>query len=336
MNTRLHRSVPTHVWLWIVGIGLVCLGLGSPISSQAAPVISSTPPTEAVQADEIFSYQMQVSGTELTFGLDEEPAGMTISPMGFISWAPVTTGTYRAIATVRDSSGGFTAQPFQITVTPGALTALTITPNDRPTIVKKDASVTFTAHGVDAEGNTVPLERVGWTATGDVGTISSTGVFTGKKGGIAEITAQLGVARASVGVVVTDVQETPVTPKGAVLGDSTTTASEEAPGDVLAATDTTPQESGSANVQSCNNWPPIVIFGMIVVYPIVLIAYNRYMNKRPNTFWWLFPALLTVIALIIYSKYLCEGTYLWWPWVMLGIGVIITMLMAPRHTPEQN
>ena len=70
---------------------------------------------------------------------------------------------------------------------------------------------------------------------------------------------------------------------------------------------------------------------------MALITYFKYEKKQKTGGWWIAPVLLTVIGLVIYYKYVCAGTYAWWPWILLLIGVIITMNYKMKmKTPSED
>jgi uncharacterized delta-60 repeat protein len=65
--------------------------------------ITSTPATSALEGY-TYSYQVNATGTSLTYSLDTAPTGMTISSSGLVSWPTPTTGTVPV--TVRVTTGG--------------------------------------------------------------------------------------------------------------------------------------------------------------------------------------------------------------------------------------
>jgi len=93
-----------------------------------APIISSTAPAAATE-DVFYSYQVVVTdpddannGTDLSFSLSDEPAGMTISSTGLIEWTPVEGVTSSGNVTVTVADGGedgsiAATELFTITVT---------------------------------------------------------------------------------------------------------------------------------------------------------------------------------------------------------------------------
>ena len=76
------------------------------------PVISSTPSLSAVEVN-TYSYPVVVTdpdddnnGTDLLYVLAGEPDGMTISPLGLISWIPPEGTTTSGVITLTVSDGG--------------------------------------------------------------------------------------------------------------------------------------------------------------------------------------------------------------------------------------
>ena len=70
-----------------------------------APVITSTAPDGDVELGSSFEYQVGASDVDdasLYYSLSGNPAGMTISGGGFISWTPSDIGSYTVIVTVSD------------------------------------------------------------------------------------------------------------------------------------------------------------------------------------------------------------------------------------------
>ncbi|MBX5483482.1 MAG: right-handed parallel beta-helix repeat-containing protein, partial [Myxococcaceae bacterium] len=97
--------------------------------------------------------------------------GGTISSSGLFT-AGTTPGTFTN--TVRATSGSITTYA-TVTVTPGALANLTITPGTKTLAV--NGTQQFTATGTDSAGNTVPVS-VTWSVVNGGGTITPTGLFT--------------------------------------------------------------------------------------------------------------------------------------------------------------
>ncbi|MGB5396904.1 MAG: putative Ig domain-containing protein, partial [Gammaproteobacteria bacterium] len=113
------------------------------------PSITSTAPTTATE-DVQYSYTVGVSdiddtnnGTDLTFSLSNQPAGMVVSTMGVITWTPLEGVLTSGMVTVQVADGGENGslpdtENFTVTVTPV---------NDPPSITSADPSTTLTEGG---------------------------------------------------------------------------------------------------------------------------------------------------------------------------------------------
>ncbi len=329
----------------IAAVGVILLSsallVAHPAYGFEAPVITSVPPANAVTTDGTYVYQAQVQTagpqTDLSYSLAHQPEGMTVDAQGKITWQPRTPGDYRIVLDVADSLGN-ASQPFRVTVVLGAPVKIAIEPNNQPTPVKTGATVQFIAKAFDAKGNSASVDKAVWSTDGSIGSISPDGLFSAQKKGAGHVTARVGTITSTIAVSVTGSQVKSPAPQGKVLGTSTepgdqnTNAnSEPQTGDTLQAA---PQSQAQANPQaSCTNWRQWIIIAMLIVYALALILYYKYMAKRSNSLWWLFPTLLTVIGLIIYSRYMCVGTYVWWPWVLLLLGIVITFISSPHRAP---
>lgn len=106
----------------------------------------------------------------------------------FASWY---AGTRAGPATITVSAGLLTAST-QVTLTPGALTTITVQPN--PATVAAGATLVFSATGVDRYNNATPVLPV-WTTDG--GVIDAGGVFTAQTRAASSrlVTATQGAAR---------------------------------------------------------------------------------------------------------------------------------------------
>gem|GEM_PF-2846072 len=89
---------------------------------NADPTIYSGPPPAAAWSGSPFTFRLLAvdsSGDGLTFDLAGEPAGMTITDDGTITWFPDAdqTGTYQITVLVSDGRGGQVSQTFNLEVT---------------------------------------------------------------------------------------------------------------------------------------------------------------------------------------------------------------------------
>ncbi|MFC1687402.1 putative Ig domain-containing protein [Patescibacteria group bacterium] len=334
--------------LIFIGAALV---LFSVLPVYAAPLDVSTPPDAFLTADDTFSYSIMtdgISSASLTYTLTHAPVGMAVSQEGVLTWDPEDAGDYRVVLGITDGNDGYSTKAFRITVTPGNLAELDITPNDKPTQVSLGETKQFTSKGYDADGNSVSVGRVAWTTAGDIGSISSDGIFSADRSAIGEVIAHIGDIKKSIGVSVTGTHavETPLAPQGQVLGEATEeiaanedgvdeaedNAAEEVSSEEIIST----EESSEQSDDECINWEKWIIIFLVLVYTAILIWYYGYLKRRYHSLWWLFPIVLTILALIVYTRYICEGTYLWWPWSIIIIGVVLTTLFQPRGKSQDS
>src|SRR5207237_73254 len=95
----------------------------------------------------------------LTFGLDVAPAGMSIDPMGLITWTPAAnqTGGHSVTVAVDDRHGGRTTATLPVTVVAGAPNTdprITSTPRDR---IGLAATYFYAVQAVDADNDPLTL-----------------------------------------------------------------------------------------------------------------------------------------------------------------------------------
>jgi RHS repeat-associated protein len=124
------------------------------------PVISSTPPTQAV-AGLAYSYAVLATDADndpLTFSLTTSPVGMTIDPAsGLIQWRPTSAqvGSFAVALRVDDGQGGFATQTYTVVVSATA-------PNQPPYITSTPSLVgtvgtpyQYNVAAVDPEGQSI-------------------------------------------------------------------------------------------------------------------------------------------------------------------------------------
>jgi len=335
----------------------LCLAL-SPLKLYAqevnhSPLVSSQP-TTMVSAGQTYQYAIEATDRnddELSYSLTTAPDGMTMTN-NQVSWQPTSAGMYNVVIQVSDQNSGYDTQAWQVIVTPGAISSIVISPNDKPTIVNLGDNLQFATENHDIFNNAISNAEITWSVEKNTGSISSSGLFNAMQGGIDTITATSGDASASVGIVVKDTQEDQVavieadetTPEDtteevtntnttlttvATEEDQVTADSDEAISSVEETT-TDSSEEENATDEACSNPANWIITIILIIYAIILFIYFGYEKKHHSAVWWVFPFLLTVIGLIIYYKYFCPSTYLWWPWVLVGIGIVITFYYKGR------
>lgn len=341
---------------------LPCIAL-SQTNVNHSPVITTNPSNEIV-AGNTFDYQVQAQDEDndtLVYTIVTAPENMTINEnTGKITWIPTKCGLYNIVLQVSDNKGGYDVQAFQITVIPSAPNSLTCSPNERPDIIALGSTKQFEVLAYDKYQNEISNPKVIWSTDEKIGVIDQNGLFTAKKGGIGFVAAEYDGIKVSIGVVVKGVIASSSTEKSATSETKKTTAAPVAKPKVLGEAtqkntniSTTelktnvnqPEEKATEEKKeekktTCTNWKNWIIVLILVIYSIILIIYYIAIKNKRTNWWWIAPIFLTAIGLFIYFKYFCRGTYVWWPWVMVGLGLIITLYYRRRPyngtNPEQN
>ena len=146
------------------------------VTPGALATITVTPNPVSLQTGATQQYVAvgkDASGNVVAF----TPTWSVVAGGGAISGAGLfTAGTLAGTFTntVQASSGGIIGTA-TVTVTPGALASITVTPN--PVTLAAGATQAYTAVGKDANGNTVAITPV-WSVASGGGTITAAGVFT--------------------------------------------------------------------------------------------------------------------------------------------------------------
>jgi uncharacterized protein YjdB len=119
-----------------------------------------------------------------------------------VSATGVATGLLVGSTNITATSEGKTSPASTLTVTPGPVATVHVTPA-APSIAV-NATVQLTATAADAQGNTIGGAAFTWqTSSNTVATVSSGGLVTGKKAGTATITATTGTKSGTSSITVT-------------------------------------------------------------------------------------------------------------------------------------
>jgi len=162
------------------------------IGGAPARVLVS-PKSATITADETKQFTATIEdkyGNQLNLTPVWSASGGSISQSGL--YTPSSVGTFTVTA-----STGSISDTASITVTPGALAKLSISPSFKT--ITADETVQFTAQGTDARGNSVPVSP-SWSATG--GKISPAGLYEPTITGKFTVTATQGGISASAEVTV--------------------------------------------------------------------------------------------------------------------------------------
>ncbi len=357
-NRFLHWHQTAKIAVFSVLILALAIGSSHALAAENdrhAPEITSTPITSFTVGT---AYQYDITATDedgdtLTYSMTTGPAGMKLEN-SVLSWETTTPGTYNVVIEVSDGNNGFDSQAWQITVNPGAVDLIVVEPNNRPTVVDIGSSQQFTVVAYDEFNNTLENPGFVWTTDERHGSINADGAFTPKLGGISFVAVTLDSITASIGVVIKDDRQSQIQPANVpdadpeeqtpaksdegnepaeTTEDTDKTITEEEPTEEITTTteettdDSTEKEATVVTDEEsdeCHNWPHWLIIIMLFFYGIILIGFYEFRKKQRTGNSWIFPALLTIIGLILYYKQFCVNTYVWWPWILILIGITIS------------
>ncbi len=320
----------------------------SPISTKEAlaennvPVISSEP-TLVITTDQTYSYTIatiDIDNDVISYNLTTAPEGMTLSG-NIITWSPITAGTYNVVLEASDNKNGFDSQAWQINVNPGDVRTIVVTPNDRPTIMTVDQTHQFKAMAYDKYGNLIEGTKFSWTSDGEFTAVDSNGLVTAVEPGTGYVKANIGDIQSAPGIVVKakepiDEIVTNTNNNGTEDGDELIENDENTENaELFTALDNDDEEDTEEEVCDENINHSFTFF-LLIIYAAILVIYFLYEKKHKSPSWWIFPLLISFIGLIVYYRYFCPQTYLWWPWVMVIIGVIITGYYKGRTDKDDD
>ncbi|MCK5125840.1 MAG: right-handed parallel beta-helix repeat-containing protein [candidate division Zixibacteria bacterium] len=147
--------------------------------------------TDSLDADSTHTFTIQALDAE---GFPADPGTLTwehtfatgaIDADGLFTPSLVGTGTI----IVTSSLGGVTDTTEVLTVIPGALVSMAVSPQ-RDTLTA-DETLQFLLSGLDANGNTISsISDITWSVTGGIGTIDNSGLFSPTKIGTGFINAE--------------------------------------------------------------------------------------------------------------------------------------------------
>ena len=334
--------------IFIVAISFI---FANGAKAQNNPPIISSEPTLVVTTDQTYSYTINstdIDNDELSYALTTAPDGMTLNG-NMISWSPITAGLHNVVIQVADTNNGFNSQSWQVDVKAGDVRSIVVTPNDRPTIMEQDKTAQFTAKAYDNFGNLIEGAVFSWTADSEFTTVDSNGLVTAVELGTGYVKANIGDIQSAPGIIVQkapptdEVVETTTDEETTTTDDSEeTNTTEELSSnlddvELLTSVDDEEADDSDNEEEACEeNVNHSLTFILLIIYVAILAIYFMYEKKHKSSSWWIFPLLITFIGLIIYYRYFCPQTYLWWPWVMVIIGVIITGYYKGRTEKEDD
>jgi len=188
---------PSSVGTWTVAAtdGLLSGTATVTVIAGGLARIDVSPPGATITADQTQPYTaagFDAEGNVVPISPAWSTDGGSIDTAGLYSGGPVGAWTVTA-------TDGLVSGTASITVTPGALASIVVTP---PTAtVTADQTLQYTAAGYDAKGNVVPISPV-WSSDG--GTIGVTGLYTGGPVGDWTVTATDGPIFGTAAITVTE------------------------------------------------------------------------------------------------------------------------------------
>ena len=296
--------------------------------------IASTPSQTSATTDQSVSVTTKaVDAKGNTWDVTGFTATTTSDPKGSTEkniYHPHTAGTQRVTSTIHSLISSA-----DITVTPGAPAFMSVEPTG-PFTLALNATKQFSAVVTDRFGNLIDARQCTWNISGNLGTISSSGEFRATSSGSGFVQAAFAGLSAQVPVsidknLVATVRTSRTTPQ--VKGETVTQAEPSAEPKV-------DSDSPAKNTTPLCTVPALwVVIVILLAYEIILGAYFLLTRNEQDNTWWIFPVLLTIIALIIWNKYFCSQ-YAWWPWTLAGLGAATTVLLErrskkPTPPPEQ-
>lgn len=312
--------------------GGALLGLLFSIALYAAPAAAATeyaitPSTTTVQSGESVDFTISKTASGTTTDVTGDAVLTTTDPSGTIQNATYyagTVGSWKVTATVDSHSTVAT-----ITVTPGVVTRLVVSPHDETVKVKKGATQQFTAVAYDGHNNEVTDAKITWSGVYSIGSISKSGLFTANATGSSQVIATSGEAIDTVTVTVfTPAPETPATTNtnsnsNTAVNQSTDNTNQQSETAAPAEENTT-EESTDCTTMPWWGWLVATIGFLTIVY-----GYHHLIRKKQSSLWLLGTAVLTGLALWLYFAYRCGNQFTWAPWV-IGIGAGILAVLRPQ------
>lgn len=338
----------TGISLTAVFLMAISFIFASGANAQNNPPVISSEPTLVVTTDQTYSYTINTTDIDndvVSYTLTTAPNGMTLDG-NVITWSPITTGLHNVVVQVVDTYNGFDSQAWQIDVKAGDVRSIVVTPNDKPTIMEQDKTAQFTAMAYDNYGNLIEGVDFSWTADNEFVTVDDNGLVTAVEVGTGFVKANIGDIQAAPGIVVqsaapideivnTNADETN-TNNSEVTNSDGEVSSELDGVELLSSVNDDENADGDEEKVCEENINHSLTFILLIIYAAILVIYFLYEKKHKSSSWWIFPLLITFIGLIIYYRYFCPQTYLWWPWVMVIIGVIITGYYKGRTDKEDD
>jgi hypothetical protein len=309
--------------------------------THGTPTSLNVLPTSAeLTADGILPLRIYgVDGQGNGFDLSQEVSLTTTDPKGTVSpegYTPSVAGTWMVTATL-----GVLTDTIPVTITPGMLKTLTVTPGNLTADIGDTAALTVS--GTDAKGNVLTPKATVRVSNDRVATVDANGKILAKGAGQTNIIVEADGVTAVVPFIV---QESSVTtPTDEVVAVTKPVGTTRTPKVAAEEVDRTPdvisqQESPAptdAKAEACKNlahpWTIILLILHIILLSVFFSVLQR-VKRFP--WWWVPPVALTAAMLGVYAGMFCQNTYLWWPWSTIGITVIFLSVYYQNLEPPSQ
>lgn len=334
----------TAVGTWTVTASLNGLSASATVTiNPGAPVSLTIMPTpEVVTTDalvpmRLFAVDADGNGRDVT----TEATWATNEPTGNVTSAgyePKVAGKWTVTATL-----GSLQASRSIMVTPGVVHGFNITPAVTQSVKVGDIAQ-LQAIAYDADGNLLdPV--VTWSVTNpDIGTVDDRGLFTAKSAGQTNIIAMAGSTQSITPIVVqSEVLPTSSDPEIIAVAKPVPTfrtprvAAEEVEKTPEVKTETaSPISSATTSAEKDTSIPHPWIIALLVAHLALLSGYFMWLMRQTKSWWWAPPAGLTGVMLTVYALAIAKGTYLWWPWIIIGISIVFVSVYYQRISPHEQ
>jgi uncharacterized protein YjdB/pimeloyl-ACP methyl ester carboxylesterase len=194
------------------------------VTSASLARIAVAPASTTVQSGS--TLQLSVSGTDTqgnTAAVNSATWSTDNASIATVTQTGLLTGLAVGSAIIKATAGTLTAQS-SVTVTPGPIASVTVSPSNAAIAVA--TTVQLTAIATDAHGNTAGTATPTWTSSNTtVATVSNVGLITGVAAGAVTVTAAIGNISGSAAISVNQVPvaSVSVTPSIATIAVSGST-----------------------------------------------------------------------------------------------------------------
>lgn len=284
-----------------------------------------------------------VDGQGNGFDVSQQVALSTTDPKGTVTpdgYTPSVAGTWVVKATL-----GALTDSVPVTITPGMLKSLTVTP--KTLTADPGDTAALTVNGTDAKGNVVSTKPTIKTTNDKVAVVDEQGKIHAKNTGQTNIVVQAdGITEAIPFIVSATAANTAPNNPNEVVAVTKPTPSARTPKVAADEVDRTPQavsqqEAAAPNetkAEACKNLAHPWTIILIILHVILLAVYFTVLQRMKRfPWWWLPPVALTAALLGVYAGLFCENTYQWWPWTIVGLSVIFISVYYQRldvHDPS--